>query len=292
MTTRNSFLTFALLFIAFSCLAASEAQDQEANFSLSYELDQGRSFTLSFERWQKNDRTFMGNRMVDEHRYGYEDRFTILDDSDDGLELEIRYGDRWQTQDSQGHREGPDFSALNGALARFSLSDIGERSDFSGFDALPIIRIPSRGDELNEERYKLELMSYFPVLPGKPVNAGDSWTHRDAFQDPNSGSPLDVVLEHAYTFTGPIAGKPGQVGFTDRFTVRVLGTVDAGGLLLDLDMSGEGVEHYRFDTRRGMIAGSKGEMSVAGQAVNAEMEIEAPLLNVFTSVFEVEFENR
>ncbi len=289
MTTRKLSLALALLLVAYGSLSISGAQDRDGSFALAYGLDQGASFTLSFERWQKNDRTFMGNRMVDEHRYGYEDRFTVLDDGGDGLDLEIRYGDRWLLQDGQGHRDGPDYSELNGEQARFRLSAHGLRSDFEGFEALPVIRIPSRGDELNEERYKLELLSYFPALPGKPVKEGDSWTHRDAFQDPNSGSPLDVVLEHEYTFTGPIADLPGQVGFTDRFTVHVFGSVDAGGLLLELDMHGEGVDRYRFDTRRCMIAGSEGEMRVEGRAVNAEMEIEAPLCNDYKTGFEVKF---
>lgn len=285
---RRLFRIVAIAVMVLTLPALLAAKD--ARYDLRYHLKKGGHFRVNYERWQRNDRTIMGNRLVDESTLRTEERFKVTRSGRSGMELEITYGERSLEIDRADLPVGPDFSALKGEQARFLLAPDVARSEFEGFEELPEIRMPAMGDVLEAERYKLELFGYFPHLPGRPVSAGESWTYSEAYQDPNSGSPLDVEIDYSYTCTGPVPGEPGRlIGIDCSYKVKVYGDVDAGGLMLSLHMEGGGEERYRFDTKRGMLVSSEGTMWVEGKAVNAELEMEAPIRNDYRISLELTF---
>jgi hypothetical protein len=225
----------------------------------------------------------MGNHLLDSLRTVSEQTLTILKSDRSGVEIELSYGTR-SIAPPDAPADSVDCSALKGHRVGFHLSRTGDLSGYRGYADLPAIQIPAMGEELDERRYKIETRFWFPHLPDRPVRVGDRWTARDTHKDRRGGSTVDVVLDHEYTLLGPVPDSPGGlVRIDDAYTVTIEGTIDAGGLLLDLTMLGKGTDRWIFSTRHGMVASQQGTLQIEGTAANAELGIRAPIRNDYAS---------
>lgn len=243
---------------------------------LRYAPPAGAAFVLDHQRDIRNERTFMGNHMVTTATLRSRDTLRVRGAGGGGLDLEIDYGERGLEVDGAATR--PFFAPLAGRSGRFRLTEAGEVADPRGLEDLPVIRIPAIGDHYGAQRYRQELRGYFPRLPDAPAEPGDRWTRRESWREEEGGAAVDVVMDYEYRLAGPDpGGDPALLAIDCIYRVRTRGQIDAGGLLLDLDLSGEGRQRWLFDTAAGMVRSGEGTLRVAGRAVNEELAVAAPL---------------
>jgi hypothetical protein len=115
----------------------------------------------------------------------------------ENLNLEIKIDTMAQNVESpQGSTGGP-ISEVKGKVFNMIISPSGKILDLSG--ASKVVYTVEGSGEANMNQ---SFISYFPALPGKSVQPGDTWTTNDTIDSKSQTSSIWMPVETTYKFEG------------------------------------------------------------------------------------------
>jgi hypothetical protein len=247
-------------------------------YTLAYKMDKGTKFTVQVSRNHRNHRNFMGNDLTTNTEELVEYGFTVKSTADDGMRLELEYTKREYESDDTQALMSPDFSELIGRRVKVLLSPTGVLSDFKGFDDLPEIAIPGQDDSLGELRYINNASSLFPRLSKMPVAQGSSWSVALEYDEPVGDITLPLTVSYTYTIIEETSYKGHDcLKIGGEYTIDLSGPLAAGGLELELNLSGTGTDTIYFAWKMGMFLSVESRTVLKGSADNEEMGVSIPM---------------
>lgn len=94
-------------------------------------------------------------------------------------------------------KHAPDMSMITGSPFELIVTSGGTELDIIGADSMQYEIEPGRKNTI-----KSKFQTFFPNLPDRPVEAGNSWTSRDTIREINSGGELVIHFETENTLRG------------------------------------------------------------------------------------------
>jgi hypothetical protein len=212
---------------------------------MKYQMAEGTKFTMTSSSEMNTIMDQMGTEVTaDIHSKG-EDTYIVLSaDKEQGLTLEIEFGEKSQDMESPMGGGSTDFSELMGKKARFTLLQNGKVEGFEGFDKLPEITTVT-GETLKGEAYQLGVRFTFLMLPDRPVKIGDTWSDIQNVDIPLGGGTL--LSENNTTYT--LIEETEMNGF-DCLKIQVTGVSKLSG---DFEQGGTPLYVERETKSSGMI---------------------------------------
>jgi len=251
-------------------------------YNLKYKMKKGSSFIVTSTRKDHYTREIMGNEIVvnqlDFNKY----QFTVKTSKRKGLHLEMKYlGKEHSSEES--NTIPADFTGCQGIPTSLFLSRIGDLSNFTGFDKLPVVEIRDRQVSMNKDSYINELMDIFPLLPNRRVGPGESWNHQKHYSEKIGEDSLLVGIDITYTLIeeSECEGLPCLI-IDSAFTLELIGQVNVEGINLTVQLEGEGKERIHFIPKRGLFHSIEGSSTLVGSADNQEMGLTIPMLHEYT----------
>jgi len=222
----------------------------------------------------------MGNEIITNATDKFEYKFTVIEDVEKGMVIEVEYDSVYHLSDDLQYIE-PDFSQLIGEKAEFHLSSLGRLSDFEDFDDLPVLRSPTLGT-INEEKYLIHLRIQFPILPEKHVKLGDKWIAERYFEEHDQNALFKVNINYNYTLVeetrleGTLCLK-----IKSEYIFDIKGKGEMQGMPFDGNLSGTGEETIYFDYVNGFLLQVDGMSKIKGEMEFKEDEFSIPMHQEF-----------
>jgi hypothetical protein len=257
-------------------------------YNLKYDLPKGSTFAMKISRDDHFVRNIMGNEAVMDIKDVIEYGFEVKSSSKQGLTLELEYRNRSHQTDVPQFQAGVDFSSLVGSKAGFDISSRGEPSGFTGFEKLPVIRIPDQEASLGEAQYVSEIRQIFPILPDRPVSIGETWSYKHVSDEPTEGGQIKITVDSNYT----LLEESEKDGFdcmkiSAKYTLNVEGEVSSGGMRFTVKGGGEGSDIIYFAQQKGMFLNSEGDLVIEAIAENSDLGISVPVKHEYKTTVDV-----
>ena len=142
----------------------------------------------------------------------------------------------------------PGMENVIGKSIEMKLSGLGEESDYGEASEI-IYAIGSETRNLG-----VEFQGFFPNLPGKPVQVGDSWSYRDTITEESGGNWLTIYADNTAMLEGYETLGSRECA---RIVVLSTGTIAGKGHTqgVDTETAGEftGADKVYFDYKAGVL---------------------------------------
>jgi hypothetical protein len=240
------FMVFVLSAAVFS-MSFFGAWDSGAEklYELKYQMSAGTKFVMTNTGTTESVLDQMGTEVVTDIEGRGEDTYVVLSsDKDKGLSIELEMGEQTQDVSSMMGSDSTDFSELVGKKVRFVLLPNGEVEGCEGFENLPEITTVT-GDTMTEALYRLGVEQSFPMLPEKPVKAGDSWSDIQDIEVPLGSYVLNSHSDTKYTLIEEVK--------KDGFDCLKIETAGKETLTGDFEQQGTALSLERVTTSKGFM---------------------------------------
>jgi len=260
MTTRRSFIKRAA-FAAGLAAAIGLAAWAAAATVLEYKMPAGRALTYESRSEQAQVMEVMGQTMdtttISTSAFtfkskGLKDKNLLLGVTIDDLSISVT--------GAQGDMS-PDTSAVKGKSFDMVLSPLGAEVDVSGAEAITYA-IATESRDLSSG-----FKTFFPDMPGKPVNVGDTWPSSVSTTEKTTSMSIRIELQNVNTLEGfeTVDGME-----CARIAAQVTGTINGSGNQMgqDLTFAGtvKGKDVYYFAVKEGFyvkaVSDSTAQMSI------------------------------
>ena len=260
MTTRRSFIMRAA-FAAGLAAAIGLAAWAAAATVLEYKMPAGRALTYESRSEQAQVMEVMGQTMdtttVSTSAFtfkskGLKDKNFLMGVTIDDLSISVT--------GAQGDMS-PDTSAVKGKSFDMVLSPLGAEVDVSGAEAITYA-IATESRDLSSG-----FKTFFPDMPGKPVNVGDTWPSSVSTTEKTTSMSIRIELQNVNTLEGfeTVDGME-----CARIAAQVTGTINGSGNQMgqDLTFAGtvKGKDVYYFAVKEGFyvkaVSDSTAQMSI------------------------------
>ncbi|UCG52653.1 MAG: hypothetical protein JSW58_03635 [Candidatus Latescibacterota bacterium] len=288
MRSLNGLRWFAITTI---CLAAAglvaclltNADADEKIYKLEYKLKKGTAFGMKTTIERKSVREMMGNEIKSTTMDIVVYDAKVTEAKGGTATIEVTYEDRSHETDDPQVQLDVDFSSLLGKTVQFSVTSLGELSEFAGFDALPELAI-SGGQTHGESQYINELKEFFIRLSEDKIAVGETWSYTEEFNEPVEGGGAKVVVDYTYTLA-EVAEKNGHdcLKLTGESTTKVTGKGVEQGMEYTITLGGKGSETAWFAYKRGMLLETETVSFLEGAVVAEDVGFEMPMRNDYTS---------
>ena len=199
-TFIHSAIFILSIILIFSCAGKKAGfwGSAEDGFNLVYRQDVGSEFLINYNSNMEQIFDIMGNEQVTSisgiNEYKVK---TTAFDQEKGSTLDVVYNKFTSETESPMGTMTPDFSPVIGKKAGLVLGFNGVTSDFTGFDALPEIDLPT-GEKSGEREYLFNIRYLFPLLPEKPVKFGDTWQVKQEVEVPLGSGGMNMTANYTY----------------------------------------------------------------------------------------------
>lgn len=265
MKKMSLFVVVLLIGAFFTISLADNSSDKSKKYDLKYNLSKGTKFTVTFiDKFERSsimpNGDVTGNTIDDT----YGGVFEVISADNDGLVLDLNITKAARLSKNPGGTFNSTFDEIIGKKVRFNMSETGELSNLDGFinleDTNKILRRTAPDDLLHR------LAALFPVLPGKSVELGDTWTSEITGKKPTySGLKSDIKCKYTYKILGEekIAGFDClKIDVNYEQATKTDGEIR--GRLFKYNMGGTGKETIYFAYKKGMFISKKGEYRPEG----------------------------
>jgi len=256
--------------------ATTEASAHMKQYELKYKIAKGTKFIISSSGTLESITDQMGTEVVADISGVGKDIYVVLGETDEGLTIEMEYGERTQDVESDQGSASTDYSGLIGKKVKFVLKPNGEVTGYEGYDALPEITTASQ-ETLTADIYKLGAKGTFTRLPDKSLTIGDTWTHTETNEIPVEGNVIISTSDTTYK----VIEETKREGF-DCLKIefsskdKLQGDFQQGGM--DLSMEREttttGTLYFAYD--EGMFVYSEAEGKGEGIITVEQMGVDIP----------------
>jgi uncharacterized membrane protein len=260
MTTRRSVIKRAA-FAAGLAAAIGLAAWAAAATVLEYKLPAGRALTYDAKSEQAQVMEVMGQTMdtttISTSTYtfkskGLKDKNLLMGVTIDDMSISVT--------GAQGDMS-PDLSSVKGKSFDMVLSPLGAEVDVSGAEAITYA-IATESRDLSSG-----FKTFFPDMPGKPVNVGDTWPSSVGTTEKTTSMSIQIELQNVNTLEGfeTVDGME-----CARISAQVTGTISGSGNQMgqDLTFAGtvKGKDVYYFAVKEGFyvkaVSDSTAQMSI------------------------------
>lgn len=143
----------------------------------------------------------------------------------------------------------PDMTSLKGKSFDMVLSPLGAEVDVTGAEALTFDIAGESGN------LSTGFKAFFPDLPGKPVNVGDTWPSSDSIEEKTGQTTIKIDLQNVNTLEGfeKIDGVD-CARISTQVTGTISGTGNQGGMDLAFSGTTKGKNVWYFAVKEGFFA--------------------------------------
>jgi hypothetical protein len=237
----------------------------EKGFILTYHPEAGTKFTIVSTATSEIVMNQMGTEVVVNVEGEGEDSYEVISvDNEAGITFELEYREKSDNVESPAGSGSTDYSELVGKKAIFVVSPLGKTSGFEGFENLPEITTALQ-ETTNKDQYISGVKAIFPMLPGKAVKFGDTWTETDEREIPASGGKFKIVSNVTYKLIEE-AKKDGFdcVKIEATGTIKTTGSGETEGMSFTLEREANATEIIYFAYRKGMYISREGSSKQEG----------------------------
>jgi hypothetical protein len=157
------------------------------------------------------------------------------------------------TSSAQGDMS-PDMAAVKGKSFDMVLSPLGSEVDVAGAEAITY--------DLATETRNLasSFKMYFPDLPGKPVNVGDTWPSNAAIEEKTGSMNIRIDFQSVNTLEGfeTLDGME-CARISSQITGTITGTGNQGGMDLTFSGTHKGKDVWYFAVKEGLYVKNASE---------------------------------
>ena len=275
---KNVFILIVLIMsgvLIFNCASGSrggavkDGAVSGKTYDLKYDFTKMKKFSVISTSEMDEDLDVQGMIQTSTTTIGGDFGFTVksVDGTGSG-KLDMSYDDISTKLESAAGTMEVDFSQLIGSTVDFTLSPVGEASDFIGFDKLPAVE-STPGRKLTAEEYINGAKDAFIMLPGKPVSIGEKWT-----VEINREKPVNLSSNTEYKIIGETV-KDGIncLKIEGKSKVTLKGEVESLQGTLILNSMGGGTSYLYYDLNSSRIIGTEetslmeGELEIVGMVL-------------------------
>jgi len=251
------FFIFAIFLYPLNPFSSDTVQQSydKNGYLLRYNLSKETKFECSYKNEETLTFKMSGNEIITKTDTEIETFFIIKSITESGnIEFEAEYKNFKITNESPFNNNiTPDFSAILNKNIGFTMSPLGELSNFSGFDELPEIKT-GENEKLNREKYKSDFKYLFPVFPEKKVRIGESWNTNLNEKINENKNITTVLLNTKYTLAENIEKGGFECLKIDAdYKIKVNGKGESGGNNFSIETEGNGKGEIYFAYKLGVI---------------------------------------
>lgn len=248
------------------------------DYTLKYNMKKGTEFSINYHRKNINEREVMGNKRVNLQEDSFRYEFTVLSNSEDGLEIGMEYKEKSDKTDDPQFSAGTDYSDLLGKKVKFLISSKGDVTGMENFEKLPEIPVLSRDMTFSANSYKNEIRQLFHALPEKQVSIGDTWVNEGKATESLGDGEVEVVVKYNYTLLEETdKNRINCLKIGAKYTIELKGSGLINAAKFEFNAKGNGNDVIYFSPEKGMIAAVEGQSMVEGYIVITEMNVTIPL---------------
>lgn len=253
MKTKSTLIAAALcLILASGALEATPPKSgaaAPATVVLEYKMPSGRALTYLGKSEEAQVMEIQGQSMSTETAgtstftfkpKGLKDKNFLLGVSIDDIAVTV-------TNSAQGDLS-PDMTQVKGKSFDMVLSPLGSEVDVTGAEAITY-------DMAGESRsISSSFKTFFPDLPGKPVQIGDTWPSSDTTEEKTGSMAIKVDLQSVNTLEGfeTVDGME-CARIAAQVTGTISGTGNQGGMDLAFSGTTKGKNVWYFAVKEGIF---------------------------------------
>ncbi len=242
---------------AASAAKAQAAPAAPAGIVLEYKMPEGRTLSYRTDGESVESAEIMGQTR--ESHSTSSDAFSLRGKGRKGqdLLLSVTIDDMSMVTTSPQGDVSPDLTSLRGKSFDMVLSPLGSEVDVSAAEAITF-ESPV-GPRSIATGFKL----FFPDLPGKPLQVGDSWPSGGGTTEKTGGIEIKLEFQNVNTFEGleTIDGRE-----CARIRSEVTGGISGSGNQQGMDMvfsgTGKGTDLWYFAVKEGIYVKSTSDMKM------------------------------
>ncbi len=255
-STIQLFLILSIFFfIALfqGCSLFSPLSGAESGMELSYNMPADKNLKYSLKNESKQNMEIRGQSI--ETSSNMECLFSVESkgNQDDNHKLGITIDDMNMRVNSPQGEITPDMSAVLGKAFEMTLTKLGKELNWEGAES-----IRYKLGQAGERSIAPNFQSFFPDLPDKPVNVGDSWITYDTLRIKEANSDLLLIFESKNTLkryenvNGMNCAK-----IEAEVKGKMTGTGNQMGVDLNFDGTIKGTDVWHFAHEEGLLVKSE-----------------------------------
>lgn len=223
---------------------------------LEYKMPAGRVLTYKISEDMSQIMDIMGQTMDTFTKSGGTNTFSAKGRKDKNLLLGVTIDDMFITINSPMGDMSPDLSPVKGQSFDMVLSPLGSEVDVSGAEAITYASASGMTD------VSIGFKLFFPDLPGKPLQVGDTWNSSSGADDKSEEMAVRMDFQYVNTFEGLETVEGMECArIKSQVTSTISGTGTQQGMELTMSGTGTGTDIWHFAVKEGIYVKSMSDLT-------------------------------